>query len=92
MVLPRTVWLLIRYIVAKAMLDGKDGKPEMSDEIARSYIMLFMQKREAQLMEQQAERDRVTYKDYLLRMKLFLQKTKKEAVFQLHQAAFSMKS
>ena len=34
-------------IVAKAMMDGKEGKPLMADDIARSYIMAFINKREA---------------------------------------------
>ncbi len=71
--------MLNPIIVAKAMLDGKDGKPEMSDEIARSYIMLFMQEREAQLIEQQAERDRVTYKDYIAENEAFLAKNKERS-------------
>ncbi|MDX9811911.1 MAG: FKBP-type peptidyl-prolyl cis-trans isomerase [Bacteroidales bacterium] len=66
-------------IVARAMIDGQDGKPEMSDEIARSYIMLFMQEREAQLIEQQAERDRVTYKDYIAENEAFLAKNKERS-------------
>ncbi len=65
-------------IVAKAMLDGQDGKPEMSDEIARSFIMQFMQEREAEMMEQQAERDRVTYKDYIAENEAFLAKNKEK--------------
>ena len=28
-------------LVAKAMQDGKDGKPEMAEEIAREFIMRF---------------------------------------------------
>lgn len=66
-------------VIAKAMIDGKDGKPEMSNEIAQSYIMQFMQEREALLMEQQAERDRVTYKDYIAENEAFLAKNKERS-------------
>jgi len=39
--------MLDPMIVAKAMMDGKDGKPLMADDIARSYIMSVINKREA---------------------------------------------
>ena len=35
--------MLDPMIVAKAMMDGKEGKPMMADDIARSYIMGFIQ-------------------------------------------------
>ena len=35
-------------LVAKAMQDGKDGKPEMTEESARAVIMRFVSSREAE--------------------------------------------
>ena len=29
-------------LVAKAMIDGKNGKPEMSDDEARAFIMIYV--------------------------------------------------
>ena len=37
-----TVLASIRGLVAKAMQDGKEGKPEMTEEMARTIIMKFV--------------------------------------------------
>ena len=50
--------MLDPMIVAKAMQDGKEGKPVMADDIARSFIMSFMNKREALKAEQKAILDK----------------------------------
>ena len=34
-------------VVAKAMFDGKKGEPVMSDEVARGFIMAYINKRES---------------------------------------------
>jgi FKBP-type peptidyl-prolyl cis-trans isomerase FklB len=60
-------------IVAKAMLDGKEGKPLMDDDIARSFIMFFINQRESVKAEQQAEADKETYKDYIAQNESFLE-------------------
>jgi len=66
-------------IVAKAMLDGKEGKPLMADDIARSYIMAFIKSREAENAKKQAELNKVTYKDYIEQNEAFLVKNKEKA-------------
>ena len=66
-------------IVAKAMLDGKEGKPLMADDIARSYIMVFINQREALKAAKQAELNKVTFKDYIDQNVTFLAKNKEKA-------------
>jgi len=66
-------------IVAKAMMDGENGKPEMSDEIARGFIMSFVTERQAKQAEKQAEQDKLLYKDYITENEAFLAKNKDKA-------------
>lgn len=66
-------------VVAKAMLDGEKGEPEMSDEIARGFIMAYINQRESQKVAQQAELDKVTYKDYIAENEAFLTKNKERS-------------
>jgi FKBP-type peptidyl-prolyl cis-trans isomerase FklB len=66
-------------IVAKAMMDGKEKKAKMADDIARSYIMVFINKREAAKAAKKAELDKVTYKDYIDQNEAFLAKNKEKA-------------
>jgi FKBP-type peptidyl-prolyl cis-trans isomerase FklB len=66
-------------IVAKAMLDGENGKPEMSDEIARGFIMSFVTARQALQAEKQAEQDKLLYKDYIAENEAFLASNKEKA-------------
>jgi FKBP-type peptidyl-prolyl cis-trans isomerase FklB len=68
--------LLDPMIVAKAMMDGKNGKPMMADDIARSYIMMFINKREAEKQAKKAETDKIKYKDYIEQNEAFLAKNK----------------
>jgi FKBP-type peptidyl-prolyl cis-trans isomerase FklB len=70
--------MLNPMIVAKAMLDGKEGKPLMADDIARSYIMVFINQREAEKTKKQAELNKVTYKDYIEQNTAFLAKNKEK--------------
>ncbi len=65
-------------LVAKAMLDGKDGKAAMTDESARSYIMAFINSRETAKAAQKAETNKVTYKDYIAQNEEFLAKNKEK--------------
>lgn len=65
-------------IVAKAMLDGENEKPEMSDEIARGFIMAFVTERQSQQAERQAEQDKIIYKDYMAENEAFLTKNKEK--------------
>lgn len=66
-------------VVAKAMFDGKKGKPEMSDDIARGYIMMFINQREDEKMAQQAEANKELYKDYIVQNEEFLAKNKERS-------------
>jgi FKBP-type peptidyl-prolyl cis-trans isomerase len=65
-------------LVARALLDGKAGNPEMSDDVARSYIMIFINKREAKKAEAEAEMNKELYKDYIAENELFLAKNKEK--------------
>jgi FKBP-type peptidyl-prolyl cis-trans isomerase FklB len=71
--------MLDPMIVAKAMLDGKEGKPKMADDIARSYIMAFINKREGIKSARKAETDKIKYKDYIEQNETFLAKNKTKA-------------
>jgi FKBP-type peptidyl-prolyl cis-trans isomerase FklB len=66
-------------LVAKAMLDGEKGKPEMSDEIARGFIMSFVSERQAAQASQKAEQDKLLYKDYITENEAFLTKNKEKS-------------
>jgi FKBP-type peptidyl-prolyl cis-trans isomerase len=65
-------------VVAKAMLDGEEGKPAMSEEIARGYIMMFLNKRETEMMAKKAEQNKDTYKVYIAENEAFLAKNKEK--------------
>jgi FKBP-type peptidyl-prolyl cis-trans isomerase FklB len=70
--------MLDPMIVAKAMMDGKKGKPLMADDIARSYIMMFINKREAAKQAIKAEADKIKYKEYIEQNEAFLAKNKEK--------------
>jgi len=63
-------------LVAKAMLDGEAGKPVMTDEIARNFIMAFINEREAAKATKKAESDKVLYKDHIDLNVAFLESNK----------------
>ncbi len=65
-------------LVAKAMQDGKDGKPEMTEDIARAVIMRFVNGREAEKAKKQEEMNKVTYKDYIEANEAYLAKNKEK--------------
>ncbi len=71
--------ILNPMIVAKAMMDGKAGKAAMADDIARSYIMVFINKREGLKATKKAAVDKVQYKDYIEQNEAFLAKNKEKA-------------
>jgi FKBP-type peptidyl-prolyl cis-trans isomerase FklB len=71
--------ILDPVLVAKAMVDGKEGKPLMQDDIARSYIMTYINKREAEKSEKQAQLNKELYKDYIAQNEEFLAKNKEKA-------------
>lgn len=64
---------------AKAMVDGKNSKAAMTDDIARSYIMVFINKREQEMAAKQAEGNKVLYKDYIAQNEAFLANNKAKA-------------
>ncbi len=66
-------------VVARAMVDGEKGKPVMSDDIARGFIMEYINEREAQKIARQQELDKVNYKDYIEENEEFLAKNKERA-------------
>lgn len=66
-------------LVAKAMQDGKDSVPLMADDIARSYIMVFINAREANKAQKKAELDKEVYKDFIAQNEAFLAKNKDKA-------------
>lgn len=59
-------------IFAKAIYETKNGNPLISDEVARSFIMKYVNERQAK----QAEIDRKTYKDYISANEAFLANNK----------------
>jgi FKBP-type peptidyl-prolyl cis-trans isomerase FklB len=71
--------LLDPMIVAKAMMDGKENKPLITDEAARKFITNFIKKREAEKAAKKAETDKVTYKDYIQQNEAFLSANKVKA-------------
>jgi FKBP-type peptidyl-prolyl cis-trans isomerase FklB len=66
-------------LVAKAMMDGKEGKGEMTEEAARTIIMKFVNNREAEKAKKQEELNQVTYKDYIEKNEAYLAKNKEKA-------------
>ena len=66
-------------LVAKAMMDGKEGKGEMKEEEARAIIMKFVNNREAEKAKKQEEMNKVTYKDYVEKNEAYLAKNKEKA-------------
>jgi FKBP-type peptidyl-prolyl cis-trans isomerase FklB len=71
--------MLDPMLVAKAMADGKEGKPLMADDVARSYIMVFINQKQGEKAKKQAEQNKILYKDYLEQNNVFLAKNKEKA-------------
>ena len=63
-------------LVAKAMIDGEKGEPLMTDEEARGFIMVYINQREQDNMEKQAEENKVLYKEYIEQNDEFLAQNK----------------
>jgi len=59
-------------LVAKAMADGKEGKPAMTEEAARTVIMKFVNTREAAKAKKQEEANKLTYKEYIEQNEAYL--------------------
>jgi FKBP-type peptidyl-prolyl cis-trans isomerase len=71
--------MLDPVIVAKAMLDGKEEKALMTDDIARSFIMVFINQREAIKAEKQAELNKEMYSASIAENQAFLASNKDKA-------------
>ncbi len=65
-------------IMAKAMMDGKNGKPQMTQEAARGFIYSFITRLESEKEAKQAELNKVKYKDYIAENEAFLAKNKEK--------------
>ncbi len=65
-------------MIAKAMSDAKAGKPLMEDEKARGYIMVYINKREADKQSKQAEANKTLFKDYIDQNAAFLTSNKEK--------------
>ncbi len=63
-------------VVAKAMLDGKNGEPQMDDETARAFIMMFINQREEKRAAAQEEQNKILYEDYIKENEEFLASNK----------------
>jgi FKBP-type peptidyl-prolyl cis-trans isomerase FklB len=66
-------------LVAKAMLDGKEGKAEMTEEIARAVIMKFVNARESEKAKKQEELNKTKFKDYIDQNEAYLASNKAKA-------------
>lgn len=64
------------YVLAKAMLDAKDGKAMMDENGAREFIYGFMNNREQEKMAKQAEINKERFKNNVAVGDSFLQKNK----------------
>ena len=71
--------MLDPIIVAKAMIDGKEGSTIMSDEDARSFIMSFISERESLKAEKQAELNKESFKENIALNEDFLARNKEKA-------------
>jgi FKBP-type peptidyl-prolyl cis-trans isomerase len=66
-------------LFAKAMLDGKNDKGLMIDDVARSYIMVYLNKREQDQAAKQTEANKTLYKDFIDQNNAFLAQNKAKA-------------
>ena len=66
-------------LVAKAMQDGKSDSPVMTDADARTFIMAFINKRDAIRASRKAIQDKETYKEYIAQNEAFLATNKAKA-------------
>jgi FKBP-type peptidyl-prolyl cis-trans isomerase len=66
-------------VVAKAMMDGKEGKPVMDENVARGFIYAFINEREIAKKMKLEEQNKVTYKNLIAQGDSFLQKNKERS-------------
>ena len=65
-------------LVAKAMMESKDGKATMEEKVARSFIYAFINERDIQKKALQEEQNKVLYKSLIAQGDSFLQKNKEK--------------
>ncbi|MFN8240900.1 MAG: FKBP-type peptidyl-prolyl cis-trans isomerase [Bacteroidales bacterium] len=66
-------------VLAKAMMDAKEGKAYLDEDGCREFIFNFMNKKELEKQAKQVEMNKVTYKDNIAQGDSFLQKNKEVA-------------
>lgn len=66
-------------VVARAMWESEKGNPKMTDEDARTYIMMFINKRDMERSEKQAEMNKDIYRDYINENQAFLAKNRERS-------------
>ena len=66
-------------LVAKAMMDGKEGKASMDENVARGFIYAFINERETVKRQKQEELNKVNYKNLIAQGDSFLQKNKERS-------------
>ncbi|MBW6502350.1 MAG: FKBP-type peptidyl-prolyl cis-trans isomerase [Bacteroidales bacterium] len=71
--------ILNPLVVAKAMWESEKGNPKMDDEAARTYIMMFISKRDMERSEKQAEMNKEIYRDYINENQTFLAKNRERS-------------
>jgi FKBP-type peptidyl-prolyl cis-trans isomerase FklB len=63
-------------ILAKAMMDSKNGKPAMDENVARGFLFAYFNERDMVKKAKQAEANKILYKDLIAKSDSFLQKNK----------------
>jgi FKBP-type peptidyl-prolyl cis-trans isomerase FklB len=71
--------MLDPIIVAKAMIDGKDEKPLMNDEFARTFITVYINKRVFAKSTKEVELNKEIYKETIAKNEEFFAKNKERA-------------
>jgi FKBP-type peptidyl-prolyl cis-trans isomerase FklB len=66
-------------VLAKALIDSKDGKPVLSETECQNFLMRFSAKMQEAQMKKQADANKETYKDYIAENEAFLAKNKEKA-------------
>jgi FKBP-type peptidyl-prolyl cis-trans isomerase FklB len=66
-------------LIAKAMMDGKEGKTLMDETVARGYIYAFINAREMEKKQKLEDQNKIIYKDLIAQGDSFLQKNKQKS-------------
>jgi FKBP-type peptidyl-prolyl cis-trans isomerase FklB len=65
-------------LVAKAMMEAKEGKATMDENVARGFIYAYINERDLVRKQQQEEMNKVTYEKLIAQGDSFLQKNKEK--------------